>query len=84
MQALYTALRRVAGNQSAVDGANGRAHRPIRLNACFVYGLVHPQLIGAKRTTVLKYQDDLAVRFARLAQFRCGGGFFVVAMEISG
>jgi hypothetical protein len=59
-QAVEPVLRRVAGDDGAVDGAYRGADHPVRLQAGFVHGLVHAQLVGAQRAAALQDQDDLA------------------------
>ena len=54
-------LRRVAGDESCIDGANGSADDPVGLHALLVQRLIDAALISAKRSTALQHEHDLAV-----------------------
>ena len=53
-------LRWVASDQTGIDGADGSADHPIRLDSRFAQRLIDPGLIGAECAAALQYQDDLA------------------------
>src|SRR6185436_2495335 len=80
-QALDPPLRRVAGNDGAIDRADRDAGDPVRQIAPLRQGLVDAGLIGAERAATLEHETDLpAVRgqgFPSLARFdlrgRCRG-----------
>ena len=54
-------LRRVAGDESCIDGANGGADDPVGLDARLVQRLIDAALIGAKRAASLQHKHNLAV-----------------------
>ena len=58
-QARQPVLRRIAGDQAGVDGADRGADDPVRLDAGLVQRLVDAGLIGAKRAAALQHQHDL-------------------------
>ena len=53
-------LRRIAGDQAGVDGADRGADDPVRLDAGLVQRLIDAGLIGAERAAALQHQHDLA------------------------
>src|SRR5476649_1399836 len=59
-QPLQPQLRRIAGDDGAVDGADRCADHPIRLQPRLVHGLVDAELISPQRAAALQHQHDLA------------------------
>ncbi len=59
-QLIEPAFGRITGDDGAVDGADGGADHPVRLDAGFVQRLVDAQLIGAQGAAALQHQDNLA------------------------
>ena len=55
-------LRRIAGDQAGIDGADRGADDPVRLDAGFVQRLIDAGLVGAERAAALQHQHDLAGR----------------------
>ena len=76
-QALDPPLRRIAGNDGAVDRPDRDAGDPVRQIAVLRQGLVDAGLIGAERAAALQHETDLpAVRgqgFPSLARFALRG-----------
>ena len=58
-QARQPVLRRIAGDQAGIDGADRGADDPVRLDAGLVQRLVDAGLIGAERAAALQHQHDL-------------------------
>jgi hypothetical protein len=52
-------LRRVAGDQAGIDGADRGADNPVRLDAGLMQRLVDAGLEGAQRAAALQHQHDL-------------------------
>jgi hypothetical protein len=83
-QPLDALLRRIAGNQRRIDGANRHAGDPIRMQVGLRQSLVDTALIGAKRTAALQDEGNTfkrrtpldPMRFelgrARTRNVRCG------------
>ena len=59
-QPVQSVGRLVAGDERAVDGADGGADDPFGFDARFAQGLVDARLIGAQRAAALQHQHDLA------------------------
>ena len=59
-QALQPLLRPVAGDDGGIDGADGDAGHPVRLQPGFMQGLIDAGLIGAQRAAALQHQGDAA------------------------
>ena len=55
-----TLVRRIAGDQGRVDGADRGADDPVGLDAGFVQRLVDSGLVGAERAATLEDEHDLA------------------------
>jgi hypothetical protein len=53
-------LRRVAGDQAGIDGADRGADDPVRLDAGLVQRLIDAGLIGPERAAALQHEHDLA------------------------
>jgi hypothetical protein len=49
-------LGRVAGDQRGIDGADGNARDPVRLQTGFAERGVHPGLVGTERPAALQHQ----------------------------
>ena len=60
VQSRQTVLRRVSGDQAGVDGSDGRADDPVRLDASFLQRLVHARLVGSQCAPALQNEYDLA------------------------
>ena len=56
-----TVLDLVAGDEARIDGADRGADQPVGLDARLVQRLIDTALIGAKRTSALQHEHDLAV-----------------------
>ena len=70
LQPLQTIFGLVAGNEARVDGTDGRADDPVRLDAGLMQGLIDARLIGAERAAALKDEDDLALLLRRVLRAR--------------
>jgi hypothetical protein len=64
LEARQALLRRVAGNQARIDGADRGADHPVRLDAGFAQRLIDADLVGAERAAALQHEDDLAKALA--------------------
>ena len=53
-------VRRVTGDQGRIDGANGGADHPVRLDAALVQRVVDTPLVGAQGAAALKHKHHLA------------------------
>ena len=60
LQPRQPVLRRIAGDQAGVDGADRGADDPVRLDAGLMQRLVDAGLVGAERAAALQHQHDLA------------------------
>jgi hypothetical protein len=52
-------LAAIARDQTGIDCADRSPDDPVRLDICFVQGLINARLVRPKRATPLKYQHDL-------------------------
>src|SRR5262249_43476058 len=68
-QRVDATLRRIAGNDRGIDGADRDSGNPIRMQISLGQRLVNTRLIGAERAAALKQQRDL---FERRAPLRHG------------
>ena len=68
LQPRHAILRRVAGDDRAVDCADRRADDPVGLDARLVQRLIDADLVGAQRTAALQHQDHLARQFESVAR----------------
>ena len=53
-------LGRIAGDQRAVDGADGGADNPVGFDACLKQGFEDAHLVGTQGTSALEDQHHLA------------------------
>ena len=76
-------LRRVAGDEAGVDGADRGADDPVRLDAGLVQRLVDAGLVGAERAAALEHEHDLPVVLGADSLTASRGEVLVLIMVVS-